>query len=232
MIKILGFKDTKTLEEDRDRFLDLRKKFLELMTQYGYPDTDARVMILNNFCGIINSSIMNMSILVSLDKKIIRENDAKRILGMSDVGNFHSVMMNENDLRRISFLTMFQFQLETLFKILLSSLDVKPDVEFSKVVNQVIKKLSLPQSDQKRNILNSVAYIRNCLHSNGVHNRPSMNIGVNGYIFRFEKGMSFNQAKWAHIHFLIDSIFSILEEILNHTEIQSIPPPLPYKFSS
>ena len=43
----MEFTDSKTLEEDRTRFLNLRNKFLELRTKYDYVETGACVMLLN-----------------------------------------------------------------------------------------------------------------------------------------------------------------------------------------
>lgn len=226
----MPFIDTKTLAEDKDRFLKLRNKFLELNTKYGYPDHDGRVILLNNICNLIMSAIMNMSLLISLDKKIIKEEQVRRLLSV-DTGNFHGSMMAENDLRRVVYITIFQFQIETLFKVLLTGLGEIPSKNYYNIIKQILTRLNLSNFSQKKDTLNILAYMRNCMHSNGVHTKPSKDFILDNYTFKFQQGESFNQAKWAHLHYVSDNVVEILEDVLDSTEIQAIAPPLPFRFS-
>lgn len=227
----MPFNDTPTLSEDKKQFLELRGKFHELLTKYGYPDNDGRNIILSSCCNLFMSSVMNMSLLESLDKKIISEEQARKLLS-NDLGDFHASMMVENDIRRISFVTNFQFQIETLFKIILSSIGENVPRQYYDIVTKLLSVLQIHNSEEKIKTLNILAYVRNCLHSNGIHTNQSKEFTLDGYTFRFEKNKPFNQARWAHIYFVVINIHPILEEILDSQLVQSITPPIPYTFST
>ncbi|MCA9828644.1 MAG: hypothetical protein KC444_09725 [Nitrosopumilus sp.] len=114
----------------------------------------------------------------------------------------------------------------------MSSMDENVPRQYYDIVTKLLSVLQIQNSDEKRDILNLLAYVRNCLHSNGIHTKSSKEITLDGYTFKFEKDKPFNQARWAHIYFAVINTYSILEEILDSPYVQSITPPMSYTFST
>jgi hypothetical protein len=63
-----------------------------------------------------------MNVLISLQDKIISEEKFKQVFGI-ELEDTPKILDAEMKLAKIAFVTMFQFQVEHLFKILLSHLD-------------------------------------------------------------------------------------------------------------
>lgn len=214
-----------------DRLHVLSKKITEFLCDSGYAEEDARYVALNNIILFIVSALMRMSVLVSLDDGVITEEKIREVFRIWS-GDLRSILNEEMKVTKIVFVTLFQFQVENLFRILLSQLDNQsiPDTYNTKV-KRLLKILDL-NTDDKRDKLNVLAYVRNCLHSNGIHSKKNKTFVIDGCSFNFVKGKSFEHANWGEIHYMTNSAFEVIKEILGSDRVKQIPQPLLDQYNS
>jgi hypothetical protein len=66
------------------------------------------------------------------------------------------------------------------------------------------------------------AWIRNALHSVGIHGRASKTIVVDGEYYKFEKGKRLSCATWSHLMHCLLNALDIYEEMLCSSVVTSI----------
>jgi hypothetical protein len=90
---------------------------------------------------------------------------------------------------RLSLTTMLQFRIENMITNILAVLDKKKaKKKYYMKVESLLNILDLNHKERKMNILNLLQYIRNSLHSGGMHNRDTLDITIDGCRFNFQKG--------------------------------------------
>ena len=214
-----------------DKLYALSKKITEFLLDSGYAKEDARYVALNNMFLFILSALMRMSVLVSLDEGVITEEKIREVFRIWS-GDLRSVLNEEMKVTRIAFVTLFQFQVENLFKILLSQLDNQPiPRKYHPIVDRLLKILDF-DNDDKLDKLEILAYVRNCLHSNGIHSNDDRTFVIDDYVFEFVKGKSFEKAHWGEIHYMTNSAFEVIKGILESDRVKQIPQPLPDQYIS
>ena len=168
--------------------------------------------------------------MMGLNRHQISHESFKILIGL-ERGDLKIPMEADMLFVRLSFVALFQFQLETLLKILLSKITHKstPDGYYN-IAKEILDILDIKNSKTKHNILNCLALMRNCLHSNGIHTKPSKTITVKGHKMKFVKGKSYHGGNLDEIHFMVNEVLMILEEILDHPKIQEIKIQLPNQF--
>ena len=225
------FVPTKSLQESGDRFYNLREKLIILSTKYGYPSQDGRSDILNNLGWLIAPVLIRMSTLISLDKKIITQEKIREIFRLYS-GDLQTPLQLDISYTRWSFIIFFQFQIETLLKILLLHMEEKnPPRNYSKVVERILNVLNIPEKEKKIDILNVLAYARNAFHSNGIHLNDDYEFIVDNLTFKFIYGKPIDENfSFDKIHYVADGIISIIEEMLDSQIIQCIPPLIPNQY--
>ena len=217
--------------EIADRLDTLNQKIIQFLKDSKYVQEDARFITLNNIVLLILSAIMRMNVLISLKEGLITEEKIGQVFRIS-AEDLPSILNDEMTLTKIAFVTVFQFQIEHLFKILLSRLDKRPlPIKYYHITDRLLKILGVDNSD-KLDKLNVLAYVRNCLHSNGMHYNKNKIFVIDGYDFKFVKGELFKNANWGEIHYMTNSAFNVIKEILESDIVKQLPHPLPDQYTS
>jgi hypothetical protein len=81
-------------------------------------------------------------------------------------------------------------------------------------------------NQERQDKLNVLTSVRNCLYSNGIHSNENDTFVIDGNIFKFVKGESFENANWVDIHYMANSAFEVLGEILESYKVIQLPHPL------
>lgn len=211
-----------SLEERTKRLLQLRLRIQEIKNKFGYPEKDGREKILNNITWIIASVVMKMNIALEYNNNPQIRPTIQKLIGLSQ-GDLKTPLEVDVDITRMSFITMFQFQLETLMKILLAEFSTKKLPQgFYDISKELLTVLSIKNIDYKLDVLNALAYMRNCLHSNGVHNKPTKTFDVNGLKLEFIENKLLKVGKWEEICHLANESISIIGEILETPKVSDL----------
>lgn len=125
---------------------------------------------------------------------------------------------------RLGFVTLQHFKLDSLFYSVLCELNVmkKSSIKsYSYKVKEILNN-SIGMNEAKKDCLLAFAYIRNSLHTNGIHRNRSIDINIDNIQFSFEKGKKLECAGWKHVVILLEKNIDILEEILNADTIMNL----------
>jgi S-adenosylmethionine synthetase len=117
---------------------------------------------------------------------------------------------------------MFQFQLENLFRNTLKELGVSVPSGYYKVAEKITDRLSLPNRKHTIRRLNIIAYIRNSLHNNGIHeafNKKDTIIQVDKIPFSFKHLKTVNCATWDHISHAWNGLLPVIRRIYFHSDV-------------
>lgn len=225
------FVPTKTLQETGDRLYHLRERLFQIRAKYDYSTKDGRLDILNNMSWLIASVLIRMSTLISLDKEIITQEQIRETYRLYS-GDLQTPLQADMNFTRLSFIILFQFQIETLLRIILQHITGKDSPwNYSDVVERILTTLKINDKEKKIDILNILAYARNAFHSNGVHIIKDEEFHVDNLTFKFVKGQTIeNSFSWAEIHYVANAVITIVEEILDSKEVRSIPSPMPNRY--
>jgi len=223
----MSYVPAKTLEERARRLIELRSYIQETKNKFELSENDGRVKILNNLTWIIASEVMKMNIALKYNNNPEIRPTIQKLIGLSR-GDLKTPLGVSIDISRMSFVTVFQFQLETLMKILLAELTKKnPPIGFYNISDRLLNVLSINNIDYKLDVLNALAYMRNCLHSNGVHTNPSKSFEVNGLKLDFIENKLLKIGKWEEICHLARESISIIGEILDNSKVRELESPIP-----
>ena len=226
----MSFKPSDTDEERCGRYIELRKRFQEIKNKYGYPEDDGRVKILNNLTWAIVSIVSRLNIILALNNKQFSHEQVGNLIGLSK-GDLKTPIEADLLFVRLSFVALFQFQVETLLKIILREIEGKePPKTYHKIVEQTLKVLQINDWERKLDILNILAYMRNCFHSNGVHTRRSKTFEIQNHRFEFVYGQSYLGGSLDEIHLAANEALTVLEEILDTDQVKNLTVPLPFVF--
>lgn len=131
--------------------------------------------------------------------------------------NIKQLVSNFDLINRASFLTMFLFQIEVFLAGINSVLKTKSSrSNYYELAKHILKELKIPNpKNEKLDILNVPALVRNCLHAEGKHKKKNTEGKVQGILFKFVKGKSHKYGSWEHTCLFCDKIIDVLEEILN-----------------
>ncbi len=226
----MRYASPKSDEEFAYQLLGLRTKIDEIKNKYPYPDEDGRKSALNALTWIISSAIMRFNIILALKNNKIKPNVVQSLIGLKK-GDLKTALEADLTFTKLSLVAIFQFQIENLFKIILSNLTKnKPPQGYYNIVEKIVTALDLKDSEKKLETMNFLAYMRNCLHSNGIHTKPSKTFEIEGQKFEFIQGKQYEGGDWAEIAFAVDRSIDIVEEILDHQKIKGISNLLPSQY--
>src|SRR5437870_1763855 len=137
-------------EEIAESFLELKNKIDTLLDIC--PKNDGRFIILTNCSFALLSIITRMNTWTALSNNFSLQNAFKKITGFRE-GSLEDFLRQDIFFVRLGFTAIFQFQIETLFKILLQRLEnKKPPEKYSQIVKRLLKVLDL-DSEEKEEIL-------------------------------------------------------------------------------
>lgn len=217
-----------TVAEELNKIQIKNQRFQELQR---FSSTDVRQKVFEAFGGTIKSTMLIECLLISFEKRMWDSKSSMNYLGF-DVKHVDAVKTIEILAKhtKLSFVTMFNFQLEVFLKRILTKLDSAETSEgFSKILNKVLEKTKLDDKDKKFQILYTLALIRNSLHSGGVHTKDDIKkYTIQNQDFEFLEGKAVNCASWLHICIACDGILDIVNEIIESNEVKKITENIDY----
>lgn len=123
------------------------------------------------------------------------------------------------DLRnKYAYLVISLFLFEQLFTELAKNMGFTGKKTYWNVVNHIIDNLDLKDQTEKRDSLILPSFVRNALHSGGIHigyKNQDTEMVVKNITFKFEHGKGIQYNSWREIIFYFNNIIEIIEEILD-----------------
>lgn len=132
------------------------------------------------------------------------KNEIMTILELNASG-LKSCLKDLKDNAKISFITIVQFALENCIgRIIEDKTGKKPPFKFKDKCENIITFAGISDIKKvKLNRLMLLAYIRNTLHSGGVHKKKSVTITIQGKRYVLKKDRKVSCATWSHIFFAL-----------------------------
>ena len=209
-----------------EQLMKLRLKILDLLEKHGYTENDIRYYVLNAIAWALHFSLMRINFYLACKSQKIPSITITELIGTPN----WDLKLFEIDVKftRIGMISIIQFQIENFLKILLSNLEENdPPKKYYEIVEKILKLLEIKDIEIKKDKLNILAYMRNCLHSNGMHTNPSKTFEIDGYEFKFEKDKICHNTSWGEITFALDHAIDVIDEIITHQKIKDIKKQLP-----
>lgn len=129
-------------------------------------------------------------------------------------------------LLRGSFLTLFMFQTENLLRMIRDNLSATgTSNKYYNICKDVLQVTHPNDMQQKHDILQISAYVRNCLHNSGMHTNQSKSFLIRNITYYFVQNQMFSQAAWSNIVIFIEELLDVLEEILTNSNVQELSIP-------
>lgn len=223
------------MAENVNSILSSREKVRQLSKKYEnqYSKEDIRWSIFNDLDGVLLHSATIYNILAFCEKGLLNSQNSKALFGF-DINDPDYVFLLQNtaNYEKIFFAVLVNFNIENFLKIILQQVQNKnPPNGFYVITKQLLTELQIPDLDEKLNILNTLARIRNALHSHGVHtqeNISSYTIGTQ--TFEFIKNQEINCATWDHILLALEAVINIVDEIVQHPKVNSLKNTIHWQF--
>jgi len=215
------------LEQVYDECHKIDEKLKQLAQNSSFGDTDNRKHAFGVLCSQMIHYEMMLHVLHARYSQIIQPpNVFQEVFG---IGYDEQPQWDEFQIiSKVSYITLTQFVIENFFKTLLSELNTSqdPPTGFYKIVETLFDKITILDKQQKKDILNTMAMVRNSLHSNGIHVplHPSLNsksVTIGSQTFTFNKGQSTSISE-SQMIVLINEVINILDEIVKSVEIQRL----------
>lgn len=203
------------------RLMKLRLKILDLIEKHGYTENDIRYYVLNSIAWALHFALIRIHFYLACKSQKIPPDIVTQLIGTSN----WDLKLLEHDVKftRIGILTFIQFQIENFFKILLANLEENnPPRKYHEIVEKILKFLEIKEIETKIDKFNVLAYMRNCLHSNGIHTNFSKTFEIDGHKFEFVKDKVCHTTSWGEIIFVLDHAINIIDEIIEHKKIKDI----------
>ena len=215
-----------TAEGCASRLASLAAAIQERANSYSYPDPDARRVALVNCRSFFDYAAMILNVVSHQEQGRISESDFRGLIGLSNGRTDRAVEVLEKG-SRLSLVLLFQFQIENLFKNLLSALGIAIVPRgYHQILNKIMGELQLSDIQAKHDTLYILAMIRNSLHSNGIHTGSAKTVTVAGVTYDFVKDKKVSCAGWGHIIHAAEAGLDIVYEILDDVQITTLPAPV------
>jgi len=217
-----------TVAEELNKIQIKNQSFQDLQR---FPSTDVRQKVFEAFGGTIKSTMLIECLLISFEKGMWDSKSSMNYLGFDlnhpDATKTIEILAKHT---KLSFVTMFNFQLEIFLKKILTKLySTETSEGFYKIINKVLEKTKLDDKYKKFQILYTLALIRNSLHSGGVHTKDDIEkYTIQNQDFEYFKGKVVNCASWLHICIACDGILDIVNEIIESNEVKKITENIDY----
>jgi hypothetical protein len=202
----------------------LKGKCNHILAKLSLPNEDARaegIVHLRQLCNTL------AAVPIKLQQNAERPVNVRiimQLLGLQRPEDLQACLSDFNKNSKASFITMAQFALENCISHILDAIPGEREQgAFSRSSLRLLKVTGVPHHQAKHEILMVPAWIRNALHSAGIHNRATKTVVVDGESFRFEKGKRLSCASWGHLVHCLSSALDIYEEMLCSSLVKSIP---------
>lgn len=146
-----------------------------------------------------------------------------RLLGLENQSALQNVLTDLNANAKASFLTVVQFALEnSARRVAVELAGQGAPMGFKDIGKMLVTETGLSDPRNKLDLLLVLAYLRNTLHSNGIHYWPDVTITVAGEPFKFQKGKRSDCASWSHILYALLYSLSVFEEMYLSPRVKSV----------
>ncbi len=217
--------------EQSECVASLAERAINLHRSLGFSDQDARAVTLNNIRSIAYACQMTMNLLDSwtIGDEMVRS-FVPQVLGMQDV-NKRSVKSAGDILHKVSKLSLAllgQFQVENCLRILVRELRIQTSQQgFYLTAKSLVNHLHL--QSEYLDIFNTVAMIRNSLHSNGIHHGycgADTVVTIGGVIFEFLHEQRVQCATVEHIAHALEASVEGLQKVFTNPTVAALPDPI------
>ncbi len=201
----------------------LKDKCNSIIGTLDLPDDDARTQALVQVRQLCNT-LAAVSIKLQQNSEIGSNVPViMALLGIQEVSGLKSVLGDLNKNAKLSFVTMCQFSLENCVYGILASLSGRSNsARFSEESRRLIRLAGLDRPADKHQLILVPAWIRNTLHSGGIHRRSSKTVVVDGEPYRFVKGERLECGTWSHLFHAVLHALDVYAEILASSPVASI----------
>ena len=207
----------------------------KLKNKVNFSRLDARVVALENCEAHVSAVVMIQKLFSSVEDLRFSRQRLAALMGTDSSYLEHDAHRLDN-LLRLGFVILYQFQVENLFRNLSRALaGIEPPLSWSTLAKDFLKQISVVDPVHSFNTLNVLALLRNSYHSNGIHNPPnkkSEKIVIGTVEYDFVYGDKVSCAGWAYIVHAINAGLDALEEIFFSKEIVSLPNPIKDQYAS
>ncbi len=213
----------KTWEERGLQIQAIKDKCNHILEKLALPNDDARaegIIHVRQFCNTLAAVPIKLQ-----QNAEIRGNVPiiMQLLGLQCPEHLKSCLGDFNKNAKASFITSAQFALENCIERVLDALPgEKAQGKFSKSSLRLLQVTKVADHQTKHEILMVPAWIRNSLHSAGIHSRASKTIVIDGECYKFEKGKRLSCASWSHLMHCLSNALDIYEEMLCSSVVSSI----------
>jgi len=217
------YKKAKSFRDIVNLYIPIDQSLGTAFNKSGYSDKDIRGSIFLILKKQINMLVMIHNILLCVEEDVIKPKDYRTIFGISNPNDMNDAGNKLSKFTRLSLVTILQFQLENLFVNILSNFEPeKKHRGYGNIVCKLFKHITISNKDDKIETLNVLQYIRNSLHSNGIHNNDTLTKTIDGYTFEFIKSQKVEGVGLDSISIVINVVIKIVEEIIKSPEIKNI----------
>ena len=210
------------------RLVNLAEKLRQVRNSRGYSERDARAVALANCCNLSLTSA-SLCLLLSPGEGRTTEEDFLALFQLRS-GNAQEISDAINRFNRLSFLTLFHFQLDNLLRNLARELKLdhrRPG--YYRLLEDFVEQLTTDRRIQILEVLLTPAYIRNSLHANGIYHGyqgSSTSFVIDGVQYGFVNGQPLQCASWGHVIHAFGAAIAAIEEILGTPQVVRLPDPI------
>jgi len=203
----------------------LFEKCIYYFKSNGYPTTDTRSAVFNNIKFTAYATFGNTYLIHSWT---IKENSEiiPPLLGMKKKVTLEDITLMADSLEHSSKLALIligQFQIENCIENVNNALGLSTGSSgFFKKAKTILDHVGM--GNDKIQVLNTGALIRNSLHSNGIHRgfrNSDFHSIIEGVNYDFIHDIKVTCASLPHIAHLLESSVNILNDIINSPQVKS-----------
>lgn len=235
----MQYSQTKTVADLIVAMDHLAGRFHQAEVRLSLPVTDARMVGLGGMKYVILGYAFGYAALIYERPTPEKIMEAFSSIALDDTGviDYRRIQYQVEFTWRIGLQSSVHFQLDTLFHNLLRELLLQEELQTGKPIKQkrafqdATKQLliltNLPECGKEYDTLMVLSQMRNSLHNNGIHSKPTIPRQIlNGMEFEFVNGHPVTCASWQHILAVIDATLDVLMQILTSSKIQKLPCPI------
>ena len=212
------------------KYEEINHKLLEIRKQSQFPDKDGRKDVFGQLRNIIMFGQVIFHIMDTMDTKKIPEQVFKDVFGLGYEGEPEKIFWRDtfSTIPKLAIASHSNFMIESFFKSLLKELgtEIKPNTGYYKIMNEVLIKSEIKDSQRMKDAFNVLAQLRNSFHNNGVFvpvapTPDKMSKTIDGIKYEFEKGEQ-TKITWMTLGILFNKIVDHLHEIVNSQKITEL----------
>ncbi len=213
----------KSWEERGLQIQEVKDKCNNILAKLALPNDDARaegIIHVRQFCNTLAAVPIKLQQNAGIRGKVPI---IMQLLGLQSLEGLKSCLGDLNKNAKVSFITMTQFALENCIGRVLDALPgERSQGTFNNSTLRLLKVAKVADRQTKHDILMVPAWIRNSLHSAGIHRRASKSVLVDGEPYIFEEGKRLSCGSWSHLAHCLSNALDIYEELLCSSVVTSI----------